>query len=321
MSPVVFKQAREAFDAVAELADEPAELLTTGQRLDQLERITTVERILPALRHELINELVACASEDELGGTLVRVLADRLRIYHGDAKQLIAEAADLGDRRAFTGEPLAPKLEHTAGAQQAGSISAEHVRIIRSFFEQLPCFVDEPSRADAERKLAKVATAYRPDELKRFAKWYESVLNPNGNFSDEDRARRRGITIGAQGSDGMSAIKGWLNPELRAGLDAVLAKWAAPGMCNPADEQPTVEGSPSEDAIGGDHRSAPHRNHDAVNAMVRSVLMSGELGSHQGLPVTITATVALENLARQDGMGRRRDTVRRYNLSDGLTRL
>jgi hypothetical protein len=62
------------------------------------------------------------------------------------------------------------------------------------------------------------------------------VLNPDGEFSDEHRARRRGITLGAQHQDGMSAITGWLNPQLRAGLDALLAKWAAPGMCNPHDD-------------------------------------------------------------------------------------
>ena len=47
-----------------------------------------------------------------------------------------------------------------------------------------------------------------------------------------------GITIGRQGRDGMSKITGWLDPQLRAGLDAVLAKLAAPGMCNPARRNP-----------------------------------------------------------------------------------
>ena len=103
----------------------------------------------------------------------------------------------------------------------------------------------------------------------------------------------------AKANDGMSAIKGWLDPELRAGLDAVLAKWAAPGMCNPGDETPRIEGEPG---AGGDRRRRPRpaqRNHDALNAMVRNTLMSGELGSHQGLPVTITATVELNGSAGQ----------------------
>ncbi len=150
-----------------------------------------------------------------------------------------------------------------------------------------------PPRADAERQLAEVASQYRPDELKKFADHLDLVLNPDGNFSDEDRARRRRVTVGPQGEDGMSRLTGWLDPELRAGLDAVLAKWAAPGMCNPADEKPTIEGTPSPEMIDGDYRSAAQRNHDALTAMVRSTLMSGELGSHQGLPVTIVATATM----------------------------
>src|SRR5262249_18322314 len=94
------------------------------------------------------------------------------------------------------------------------------------------------------------------------------------------------------------------NPQLRAGLDAVLAKWAAPGMCNPADEDPTVAGTPTPASIDGDARSAAQRNHDALTAMVRSTLMSKELGSHQGPPVTIVAPATLEDLQNKTGTAR-----------------
>ena len=303
MSSIAFKQAAAAWDALAEHADPPTELLSVLQKWEQLERVETLERILAALRHDLINQL-AGESVEELGGTLPRVLADRLRIRRGEAARRIGEAADLAPRLTLTGESLPPKLEATAAGQRAGSIGGEHVKIIRGFFAQLPSFVDEPTRADAEQKLAAVAASYRPDQLQRFADHLDLVLNPDGNFSDEDRARRRGITVSPQGTDGMSRLSGWLNPELRAGLDAVLAKWAAPGMCNPADESPTVEGTPSPEIIDRDARSAAQRNHDAFSAMVRSTLMSGELGSHQGLPVTIVATATLEDLQAKSGVAR-----------------
>jgi Domain of unknown function (DUF222) len=304
MGSIAFREARAAFDALAESADRPIELLSTGERLDQLARIETLRRILPALQHELINELAVSACAEDLGASLPRALADRLRIRRGEATRRIEEAADLAPRRALTGQPLPPKLEHTAAGQRAGAISAEHVKVIRAFFAQLPCFIDEPRRADAERALAQVATGYRPDELQRFADHLDLILNPDGNFSDADRARRRGVTVGPQGPDGMSRLSGWLDPELRAGLDAVLAKWAASGMCNPADEDPTVEGTPPQEAIDADARSAAQRNHDALNAMVRSTLMSGELGSHRGLPVTIVATAELADLQAKTGMAR-----------------
>jgi Domain of unknown function (DUF222) len=81
-----------------------------------------------------------------------------------------------------------------------------------------------------------------------------------------DWARRRGVTIGNQGIDGMSPITGHLTPEARATLDAVFAKLAPPGMCNPFDQEPVVDDTPSQDAIDGDTRSCAQRNHDALNA-------------------------------------------------------
>ena len=301
MSSAAFDRVRAAFDALAAHADEPTELWTTGQRREQLTRIEALARMLPGLAHELINQLAADATGEELGGSLSHALANWLRITRHDAARRIHEAADLGPRRALTGEPLAPRLQATAAAQQRGSIGGEHVQVIRGFFAHLPCWIDEPTRADAERKLAEVASQYRPDELKRFAAHLDLILNPDGNFSDQDRARRRGITVGPQGLDGMSRLTGWLTPELRAGLDAVLAKWAAPGMCNPADETPTVTGAPADQVIDADTRSSAQRHHDALGAMIRSALMSGELGSHHGVPVSIIITAALADLQNATG--------------------
>jgi len=307
MGSIGFEQAVIAYDAVDAALDTAdavvAEGLSTVERAQLLRRRQAWRRRLPAGEHALINEL-ACASGEELGGTLRGVLADRLRIRRGEAARRIAEAADLGPRRALTGEVLAPRLEHTAAGQRAGRIGSEHVAVIRGFFTRLPGFLDESTRAEAEQKLAVVAGRFRPDELERFAAHLELVLNPDGNFSDADRARRRGVILGPQGPDGMSRLSGWLDPELRAGLDAVLAKWAAPGMCNPADEDAVLAGAPPQEAINADVRTTAQRNHDALGAMVRATLMSEELGSHQGLPVTIVATVALEDLQAKTGVAR-----------------
>ena len=44
------------------------------------------------------------------------------------------------------------------------------------------------------------------------------------------------------------------------------------------------------------------RNHDALNAMVRSVLSSGVLGQHQGLPVSIVVRTTLQDLQAGTGV-------------------
>src|ERR1700730_7130818 len=265
---------RAPHDAVSDVFAVSSDVLTTPECLALLERLETETRRLPAAGHPLINQLARQASNDELGGKLSQALASRLRISRGEASRRIHEAADLGPRRTLTGDPLPPVLRATAAAQRAGEIGAAHVAVIRGFCHRLPDFVEVETRVHAEAQLARLGGRHRPDELAKLADKLTDCLNPDGDFTDEDRARRRGIAIGTQGLDGMSPITGYLTPEARATLDAVLAKLAAPGMCNPADDQPCTGGTPSQAAIQGDTRSAGQRPHDALLALARAALAS-----------------------------------------------
>ncbi len=74
------------------------------------------------------------------------------------------------------------------------------------------------------------------------------------------------------------------------------AKSAAPGMCNPDDQNPCIDGEPSPDHVRGDLRSTGQRNHDALKAALRAILASGQLGSHKGLPVTMVISTTLQEL-------------------------
>ena len=277
--------------------------LTTPERLALLQCSETFRRQLPALEHPLINQVGQQADATELGGKLPSALANRLRITRAEASRRISEAADLGERRAITGEPLPPRLEATAAAQREGRIGAGHVAVIRSFCHRLPDFIDVETQVKAEAQLARLATEHRPDELSKLADKLSDCLNPDGSFTDADRARRRGITLGKQDIDGMSPINGYLTPEARATIDAVFAKLAAPGMCNPADLSPCVSGTPSQQVIEHDTRSCAQRNHDALTAAGRALLASGELGQHNGLPATIIVTTTLRELEAAVGKG------------------
>jgi Domain of unknown function (DUF222) len=296
-----------AFDALAADLDRILGLsfdaLTMHERLAMLTRCEIFRRCLPAVEHPLINQIGEQADATELGGRLPSALADRLRITRAEASRRIHEAAELGDRKAITGEPLPPLLTATAAAQRDGRIGSAHVAVIRGFVHRLPDFVDLETRVKAEAQLAGLGGQHRPDELSRLADKLTDCLNPDGNFTDDDRARRRAVTIGKQGIDGMSPITGYLTPEARATLDAVFAKLAAPGMCNPFDREPVVDGTPSQDAIDGDTRSCAQRNHDAVNAAGRALLACGGLGRHNGLPATIVVTTTLRELEAKAGRG------------------
>src|ERR1700729_1930834 len=276
--------------------DQTFDVLPTPERLRVLERWEQMRRWQPAVEHALINQLAEQADPTELGGKLPAALANRLRISRAEASRRIHEAADLGERRALNGEPLPPALPATAEAQRNGELGAGHVAVIRSFWHRLPDFVDIETRAKAEAQLARLAGEHRPDELARLADTLTDCLHPDGDFTDTDRARRRGITIGRQDIDGMSPISGYLSPEARATLDAVFAKLAAPGMCNSADIERCVSGTPSQAAIQGDTRNAAQRNHDALVAAGRALLASGDLGQHNGLPASIIVTTTLQQL-------------------------
>jgi len=78
------------------------------------------------------------------------------------------------------------------------------------------------------------------------------ILDQDSDLSDADRAKRSYFIKSRQRADGMSEFRGSADPELGALLDAVFAKWAAPGMCNPDDEAPYVDGEPSPEAIRKD---------------------------------------------------------------------
>ncbi len=301
------EEVQEDFDAlravVSRVVGHSYEALTTPERLNLLERLEQETRRLRVPGHQLINQLAEQAPPEELGGKLSHVLADRLRITRGEANRRIGEAADLGPRRAITGQPLQPRLPATAAGHREGKIGPAHVAVIRQFFHRLPESVDLDTRECAEKHLAKLATQFRPDHAAKLADRLADCLNPDGTYSDDDRARRRGLTLGKQDIDGMSRLSGWLTPEARATFEAVLAKSATPGMCNPEDDTPVVDGPPGEDAERRDARSAAQRNHDGLNAALRALLASGKLGQHNGLPATIIVSTTLKDLEAAAGKG------------------
>ena len=147
--------------------------------------------------------------------------------------------------------------------------------------------------AALEPLLPAVAAEHGPAMFRRLANLLLTVLDPDGDFSDRQRQNKRGLVLGPQSRDGSSKLSGVLTPEARATLEPLLAKLAAPGMCNPADEHPCVSGTPGEDQIRNDARTWKQRNHDALLAVLRAMLASGDLGQHNGLPVTVIVTVAM----------------------------
>ncbi|MDP7737664.1 HNH endonuclease signature motif containing protein [Mycobacterium paragordonae] len=291
-------------ESVSRLLELTADTMTSPELLTTLGELEVQCRRLPVAGNVLINQLASQATPADLGGTLGQALADRLRVVKDEADRRIADAADLGPRRALTGQPLAPLLPATAAAQREGLAGTGHIKVIRKFFKKLPNTIAAADRDYAEADLAgKVAAGCRPDEVADYAKLLQNYLMPDGDGPDQpERARRRGITLGAQQPDGMSEIRGLITPEFRATLEPVVAKLGAPGMCNPADADPVTAGRAPEDAVDRDTRTHAQRTHDAIAAAFRKLLESTTLGRHHGLPTTIVVTTTLAEL--EAGAGR-----------------
>jgi hypothetical protein len=232
-----------------------------------------------------------------LGGATAKIIADVIRISPADARRRIRDAEQLQPRTTLTGEVLGPSLPATAAAWDAGRLDIDHLRAIQKFMRDLPPHIPPSEVTEAETFLAEKATELRPDHLEKVADQLAVVLNPDGTFCDDYRAALRGfLWCGRQRPDGMSVAKLVATPELRAMLEAWLAKFAAPGMCNPADQSPTVTGEPTQERADSDLRTHAQRQHDAITALVRGQLGDPKLGQHNGLPVTVVVSTTLDQL-------------------------
>ncbi|MCE9516538.1 MAG: 13E12 repeat family protein, partial [Mycobacterium sp.] len=243
------------------LASLPLHELRAPQVLAVLDRLERHRRRQPAVEHALITHLQSQSSAKDMGAKSWRaVLTARLGISGSDAGRRLAEAAALGARHSITGEPLEPELPATAAAQSRGEIGAEHVAVVRDFLDALPADVDVDTRAAAEAQLAGLAGGLTPEGLRKVARQLLGYLDQDGTLDDErEHARKRGLALGPQGLDGMSRLSGWITPELRATLDALFAKLAAPGYANPDDAVPCLDGRPSQTHIDSDSRSPAQR--------------------------------------------------------------
>ncbi|WP_179474744.1 DUF222 domain-containing protein, partial [Mycolicibacterium vinylchloridicum] len=202
------------------------EALSPAQRFVAVEKLETVRRLLAAVSLSWVSRLEQFQGCPPVG----IALADVLRVSPTEARRRMRDAGQLAPRTTLTGEPLAPVLPETSQAWHAGQLDGEHLRVIQRFFRDLPDHVSPAQREKAERSLATHAVNVRPDQLERIAHRMALHLNPDGTFSDEDRARKRGFTWGRQRADGMREGKLVADPELQAELDAWNAKYAAPGM-------------------------------------------------------------------------------------------
>src|ERR1041384_8413051 len=170
-----------------------------------------------------LSELDSRGAASELGyASTTALLMHTLRITRAEARNRIAQAAELHTQTTPTGSVVEAALPHTAAALAEGKISAEHVDVIRRTLKELPDL--EPARRDqAEQAMLRQATEDEPRTLARFGARIRDLVDPDGPPPPHDdpvrpeRELRRHIR-----RDGTMDFKGHLDAETAHLFEALL---------------------------------------------------------------------------------------------------
>jgi hypothetical protein len=277
--------ALDAVDAAHEvLRATPSDLVGNMFRVDVAERLETQERTNRGLMYRFFAEIADPPDEAGSIAQMRSALWSRLRITPGEITRRCKLAARIRPRRSLTGPLLPAELPELAAAVEAGVVGDDHIRSVCRAIDTLPARVSPVDVEAAERTLVRHAASVDAGIVTKLGQRIADYLNPDGLFSDEDRARRRGLHLGPQGPDGMSRLSGLLDPQCRAYFEAIEA------AVRPGRHQP------DNNADSRDGRTPAQRCHDALQLGLETAIASGGLGVHRGHPVTVVVTTTLAEL-------------------------
>lgn len=275
-------------DAQARLRSADTDLVGNAFRVEVAEHLEIQHRVNRGLSYRIFGEIAdpADGPDDPRLPADIKItdlLWSRLRVTRAEVRRRFRVAARIRPRRNLTGPPTPPELPATAAAVEDGRIGDDHIKAVTKALDELPAKVAPADREAAERALVRHATEQDAAFVTVVGHAIADRLNPDGNFTDEDRERRRNLVLGRQGPDGMSRLSGCIDPEARAYLEAALA------AVRPGHRQP--DGTADRDT-----RSSGQRDHDALKLALRHGIESGAMGTHRGVPVTVIVTTKLADV-------------------------
>ncbi|MGP5612796.1 DUF222 domain-containing protein [Corynebacterium variabile] len=92
----------------------------------------------------------------------------------------------------------------------------------------MPHEVQDRVATAADAPVAELVRTAGPDAVADLRPFLTGIAGIDETYTDDDRARLRGVTIGRQRDDGMSPISGDLTPELASILQRLTADHANP---------------------------------------------------------------------------------------------
>ena len=218
---------RALFDQVDAVFDEMRALSSDAVgnefRVERAERLEAQERVNHGLMYRIFGEIADPPDDVGMLPTVIDSLGARLRIARNEVKRRLKVSGRIRPRRQLAGPPLPPELPVVAQVVESGVIGEDHLRAICRAMEVLPSCVSEVDRGDVEVSLVREASKNDAEFVRVVGRRIDEIFNPDGHFDETDRARRRGLLLGAQGPDGMSRLSGWIDPETRCYVEAVTA--------------------------------------------------------------------------------------------------
>ena len=271
--------------AHAQMRELPCDMVGNSFRADMAERLETQDRCNRGLMYRVFAQIADPPDEAAMIPAVVARLAARLRIPPREVKRRFKIGATIRPRRQLTGPPLPPRLPAVAGAVGFGVLGEDHLKAITQTLDRLPSCTSDTDRAEVEATLVREAARHDADFVTELGKGIDTIFNPDGHDDENDRARRRALSVGAQGPDGMSRLHGWVDPETRCYLEAATAA-VRPGRHLPDGAIEEVR----------DDRSMAQRCHDGLKLGLKLGIASGQMGSHRGHPVTVIVRTTLAEL-------------------------
>ena len=168
---------------------------------------------LRAAEHALlaaVGELAGSGAWEASGHRRIgRFLEELWRVDPAHARRLVQHAEQVLPTVTLTGQPVAPRMPHTATACGAGEIGEEHLRVLvraMARVERIPG-IDPPKVAAAEELLAEAARTLSPCGLERVVAELMARLDPDGAAPEEEPEPTDELLVGRR-RDGTLALTG-----------------------------------------------------------------------------------------------------------------
>lgn len=291
----------DLLDALDRMADAVEDIIAHGPdtwgRLSSDDRLQAADRMERSRKKLTVADTAFLSShEAELPAGPQRQARAVSRIFTTtlrDARNRLAAWTRVAERPdPWSADPTAAHPDHMpqlTALVTDGGLDALGVEKVDKQIRALPAQVQDEITRVADGPVADLARKQGPDVLDALRSFLLDLVGAEEPYTEKDHARMRSFTIGRQGCDGMTPVRGLLTPELAASLQRLMADYAKTGdLVEDAD-------------TALDDRLPEQRRHDALSTVVHHGYGRGRALTPGRGATTIVAVMPVEQLVSRSG--------------------